>query len=147
MRRARGPAGPLQSSGAIHAGALQAGISGSGCSRAGLKSSTTAWLYYVENYFSYYVLKTFQHQKTTLSFKGRVQGFNISIYFQIKKMTTTMLEHNFQIFDVKCSEIEAELFSKLKTKLHYRKLKIKMNRLCRVGTRGYIVLFIPWGGG
>ncbi len=27
----------------------------------------------------------------------------------------------------------------------HRKLKIKMIRLCRVGARGYIVLFIPWG--
>jgi hypothetical protein len=37
---------------------------------------------------------------------------------------------------------------KIKKKMgHHRKLKIKMIRRCRVGARGYIVLFIPWGGG
>jgi hypothetical protein len=30
---------------------------------------------------------------------------------------------------------------------HHRKLKIKMIRRCRVGTRGYIVLSIPKGRG
>ncbi len=51
------------------------------------------WAYTDENIFSSSSSKSFPLRNLTYGSKGRVQGFNISIYFQ-NLMTTRMPEHN-----------------------------------------------------